>query len=172
MGTFRNQLLALIIGLIAVTQSVTLVAVLARVERSVEARAGEQLAAGGIFIDQLLRFRATQLANGVAVLAADFGFREAVASGDEATMLSAADNHMRRIGAALMLLMDNHGRLLTSTAPLNSGTEDALRQLIAAGDMASDHPHVIAIGEQPYQLFLAPVRAPEVIGWVAMGFAV
>jgi diguanylate cyclase (GGDEF)-like protein len=172
MGSFRNQLLVLIIGLIVVTQSVTLIAVLARVENSVEARAGEQLAAGGNFIDQLLRFRAAQLASGVGVLAADFGFREAVASGDKATMLSAADNHMRRIGAGLMLLLDNHGRLLTSTSRLDSGTEDALRRLIDAGDMASDHPHAIAIAGQPYQLFLTPVRAPEVIGWVAMGFAV
>jgi diguanylate cyclase (GGDEF)-like protein len=172
MGTFRNQLLVLIIGLIVVTQSVTLIAVLARVESSVEVRAGEQLAAGGNFIDQLLRFRAAQLASGVGVLAADYGFREAVASGDKATMLSAADNHMRRIGAGLMLLMDNHGRLLTATSPLDAGTEDALRQLIDVADIASDHPHVIAIAGQPYQLFLTPVRAPEVIGWVAMGFAV
>src|SRR5262245_41830659 len=125
MGSFRNQLLALIIGLIVVTQSVTLVAVLARVASSVEARAGEQLAAGGNFIDQLLRFRAAQLASGVGVLASDYGFREAVASGDKATMLSAADNHMRRIGASLMLLMDNHGRLLTATSALDAGTEDA-----------------------------------------------
>lgn len=109
MGSFRNQLLVLIIGLIVVTQSVTLIAVLARVENSVAARAGEQLAAGGNFIDQLLRFRAAQLASGVGVLAADFGFREAVASGDKATMLSAADNHMRRIGAGLMLLLDTTG---------------------------------------------------------------
>src|SRR5262249_12758010 len=42
MGRFRNQLLVLIIGLIVVTQSVTLVAVLARVETSVAARAEEQ----------------------------------------------------------------------------------------------------------------------------------
>ena len=172
MGSFRNQLLVLIIGLIVVTQSVTLVAVLARVANSVEARAGEQLSAGGNFIEQLLRFRAAQLAGGVSVLAADFGFREAVATGDKATMQSAADNHMRRIGAGLMLLMDSHGRLLTSTSPVDTATEGALRQLIDDADLGSDHPHVIALAGQPYQLFLTPVRAPELIGWVAMGFAV
>ena len=100
MGSFRNRLLVLIIGLVVVTQSVTLVAVLARVERTVEGRAVEQLASGAVFIEQLIRFRAGQLASGVSVLAADFGFREAVASGDRPTMLSAAHNHMQRIGAA------------------------------------------------------------------------
>lgn len=172
MGSFRNQLLALIIGLIVVTQSVTLIAVLARVEGSVAGRAIEQLAAGGNFIEQLLRFRAAQLASGVGVLAQDFGFREAVGSGDKATMRSAADNHMRRIGADLMLLADADGKLLTSTMQVDVGTEGALRQLIDTADMTTDHPHVIALAGRPYQLFLAPVRAPDTIGWVAMGFAV
>jgi diguanylate cyclase (GGDEF)-like protein len=172
MGSFRNQLLALIIGLIIVTQSVTLIAVLARVEGSVAQRATEQLASGSNFIEELLRFRAAQLASAVGVLAQDFGFREAVASGDKATMQSAADNHMRRIGADLMLLTDSQGKLLTSTMPVDPGTGTALHLLIDGADMAKEHPHVIAVAGRAYQMFLAPVRAPDNIGWVAMGFAV
>jgi hypothetical protein len=172
MGSFRNQLLALIIGLIIVTQSVTLIAVLARVEGSVAQRATEQLASGSNFIEQLLRFRAAQLASAVGVLAQDFGFREAVASGDKATMQSAADNHMRRIGADLMLLTDRQGKLLTSTMPIDADTGTALHLLIDGTDMVKEHPHVIAVAGRAYQMFLAPVRAPENIGWVAMGFAV
>src|SRR5215510_4104546 len=76
MGSFRNRLLVLIIALVVVTQSVTLIAVLARVESTVEGRAAEQLTSGAALIEQLMRFRGTQLANGVAVLAADYGFRE------------------------------------------------------------------------------------------------
>jgi len=172
MGSFRNRLLVLIIGLVVVTQSVTLIAVLARVEQTVEGRAAGELGAGGAFIEQMIRFRASQLASGVSVLASDFGFREAMASGDPGTQLSAANNHLRRIGADLMLLLDNHGALLTSTQPVDAGTASALSQLLAAADMAVDRPHVMAIGGRPYQFFVAPVRAPEVIGYVAMGFAV
>jgi diguanylate cyclase (GGDEF)-like protein len=173
MGSFRNRLLALIIGLVIATQSVTLIAVLARVEGTVENRAAEQLTAGGKLIEQFLSFRATQLASGVGVLAADFGFREAVASGDRDTMLSAANNQMHRIGADLMLLLDNRGRLLTSTTvDVDAGTEAALRRLIDASDMTSDRLHVMSLAGRPYQIFLAPVRAPDNIGWVAMGFAV
>src|SRR4029079_19655098 len=94
MGSFRNRLLVLIIGLIVVTQSVTLVAVLARVEQTVEDRAAGELSAGGAFIEQMIRSRASQLANGVSVLASDFGFREAMATADPATQLSAARNHL------------------------------------------------------------------------------
>jgi diguanylate cyclase (GGDEF)-like protein len=169
MGSFRNRLLAVIIGLVCVTQTVTLIAVLARTEHSVEERAAKQLVAGSSFVEQLVRFRAAQLASGVAVLAADFGFREAVASGDRPTMLSAAQNDVQRIGADLMVLIDTHGHVLASTARV---PDSALKRLLTAADMSSDSPHVMVLGGRAYQFFLAPVLAPEVIGWVAMGFAV
>ena len=169
MGSFRNRLLVVIIGLVCVTQTVTLIAVLARTEHSVEDRAAKQLIAGSAFVEQLVSFRAAQLASGVSVLAADFGFREAVASGDGPTMLSAAQNDVQRIGADLMVLIDNHGHMLASTAQVS---EPALQRLLSAADMAADSPHVMVLGGRAYQFFLAPVRAPEVIGWVAMGFAI
>ena len=169
MGSFRNQLLVVIIGLVCVTQTVTLIAVLARTEHSVQERAAKQLVAGSSFVEQLVRFRAAQLASGVAVLAADFGFREAVASGDRPTMLSAAQNDVRRIGADLMVLLDDHGHVLASTAQV---TESSLQRVMSAADLASDRPHVMVLAGRAYQFFLAPVRAPETIGWVAMGFAI
>ncbi len=43
MGSFRKRLLLLIIGLVIVTQTVTLAAVLVSTRRTVEARAAEQL---------------------------------------------------------------------------------------------------------------------------------
>jgi len=169
MGSFRNRLLAVIIGLVCVTQTVTLIAVLARTEHSVLERASKQLIAGSSFVEQLVRFRAAQLASGVAVLAADFGFREAVASGDGPTMLSAAQNDVQRIGADLMVLIDTHGHVLASTAHV---PDSALKRLLSAQDMSSESPHVMLLAGRAYQFFLAPVLAPEVIGWVAMGFAV
>jgi hypothetical protein len=58
-----------------------------------------------------MAFRASQLASGVAVLAADFGFREAVSSHDAPTILSAAENHSRRIDAD-SVLVDTEGSLV------------------------------------------------------------
>jgi len=54
MGSFRNRLLAVIIGLVCVTQTVTLIAVLARTEHSVVERAAKQLVAGSSFVEQLI----------------------------------------------------------------------------------------------------------------------
>jgi len=172
MGSFRKRLLVLIIGLVIVTQTVTLAAVLASTAHNVEARAAEQLRAGGSFVQQLIRFRGGQLANGVGVLAADFGFREAVASGDVPTILSAARNNAQRIGADVVLLLDTKGALVTSTASEVGASHTELANLLRETSASRDQPSFMVFGERPYQLFLAPVRTPETIAWVAMGFLV
>ncbi len=168
MGSFRKRLLVLIIGLVIVTQTVTLAAVLASTAHNVEARAAEQLRAGGSFVQQLIRFRAGQLANGVAVLATDFGFREAVASGDVPTILSAARNNAQRIGADIVLLLDTHGGLLASTAPEAAAGDTSLEGLVRDTHGPRDQPSFMVFGRLSYQFFLAPVRTPETIAWVAM----
>src|ERR1700732_234553 len=170
MGSFRKRLLVLIIGLVIVTQTVTLAAVLASTRRTVETRAAEQLRSGGSLAEQLIRFRAGQLANGVAVLAADFGFREAVASGDSPTILSAARNNAQRIGADMALLLDTRGRVVVSTAPAAAGAAGSLATLLGDASSVRDQPNFRVFGGHSYQFFLAPVRTPETIAWVAMGF--
>jgi diguanylate cyclase len=170
MGSFRKRLLVLIIGLSVVTQTVTLAAVLVGTRRTVETRAAEQLRSGAALAEHLVRFRAEQLANGVAVLAGDFGFREAVASAHTPTILSAAGNGAQRIGADLVLLLDTHGRVLASTAPGVAGAGESLAGLLADVPTRRDEPNFRVFGAQSYQFFLAPVRAPDTIAWVAMGF--
>ena len=170
MGSFRKRLLVLIIGLVVVTQTVTLAAVLVSTRRTVEARAAEQLRSGGAFAEHLIGFRAGQLANGVAVLAADFGFREAVASGDAPTILSAARNNAQRIGADVVLLLDTHGRVLASTALSAADGAASLASLLEDVPSERDRPLFRVLGANSYQFFLAPVRTPEIIAWVAMGF--
>ncbi|HEY6824214.1 MAG TPA: phosphodiesterase, partial [Steroidobacteraceae bacterium] len=155
---------------VIVTQTVTLAAVLLSTRRTVEARAAEELRAGGTLAEHLIGFRAGQLANGVGVLAGDFGFREAVADGHTPTILDAAANQAQRIGADMVLVLDTHGRLLASTAAAAEDAEGSLAGLLEdAGDLR-DQPNFRVFGAHSYQFFLAPVRAPQTIAWVAMGF--
>jgi diguanylate cyclase (GGDEF)-like protein len=172
MRSFRKRLLVLIIGLVIVTQTVTLAAVLASTAHNVEARAAEQLRSGGTFVQQLIRFRAGQLATGVGVLAADFGFREAVASGDVPTILSAAGNNAQRIGADIVLVLDTQGKLIASTSSDAANSHASVANLLKDARGPHDQPSFMVFGQLPYQLFLAPVRTPETIAWVAMGFVV
>jgi hypothetical protein len=172
MNSFRNRLLVLIIGLIAVTQTVTLVAVLESTRRSVESRAAEQLTAGTSYALQLVKFRASQLASGVAVLAADFGFREAVSSHDAPTILSAASNQSRRIDANLLLLVDTQGALIAATERVNPNFVASMDGLIDRALMSPETPHFALLSGNLYQFFAAPVKAPDTIAWLVMGFAV
>jgi diguanylate cyclase (GGDEF)-like protein len=172
MNSFRNRLLVLIIGLIAVTQTVTLVAVLESTRRNVEARAAEQLTAGASYALQLMAFRASQLASGVAVLAADFGFREAVSSHDSPTILSAAENHSRRIDADLLFLVDTEGSLIASSASKDRSSIASMDDLVERALGTPEMPHFELLDGRLHQFFAAPVRAPDTIAWVMLGFAV
>jgi hypothetical protein len=114
-----------------------------------------------------------QLNGAVRVLAADFGFREAVASKDIPTILSAIENHGSRIDAGVVVLIDVDGHVIASTVPELAANDRAeLREMVEHPPSRSDSPAIRMVAGRPYQLVLAPVRAPEVIAWVAMGFVI
>jgi predicted signal transduction protein with EAL and GGDEF domain len=172
MLSFRNRLLILLIGLLVSAETVTFFTALARTKATERQRADAQLVAGAHIAQQLLEYRERLLANAVAVLATDFGMREAVSQGDSATVGSALANHARRIGADLTLALDLNGKLMARGE--DAGPLDP--QLVAAitrgsgGD--SDGAQFIVGDEGVQQVFIAPVLAPDEIGHVAMGFAV
>ena len=82
MQSFRTRILALVLGLVTVTVVATVGAVVIKAREAAGERAAEQLRAGAKLAREVLRFRGAQLNGAVRVLAADFGFREAVASTD------------------------------------------------------------------------------------------
>ena len=168
MRTFRNRLLVLLIGLVVAAQTVTLLAVLVRTSATVQSRAAEQLTAGAMVARRLLNYRAAQLSNAVGVLAADFGLREAIANGDPATIQSAAQNHSRRIGADMLLVLDDNGVAIVASGGARQFSGKAVRPL--TNEIAT--VTYLSTGGGIYQVLAAPVRAPNVIGYVAIGFAV
>jgi hypothetical protein len=167
MRSFRNRLLVLIIGLVIAAQTVTLLAVLGRTQSAVRSRASEQLNAGAAVAKRFLDYRAMQLANAVGVLAADFGLREAVASGDKATILSAARNHARRIGADLLLVLDVEGKVMVASRRIGLLSPDAVSTLTPETTSSA----FLQIDNGSYQVLAVPIRAPDPIAFVAIGFA-
>jgi diguanylate cyclase (GGDEF)-like protein len=172
MDSFRNRLLALIVGLVIATQSVTLVAVLWSTAHESRARADEQLRYGSKVVQQAMRQRAEQLASTVAVLAADAGFKEAVSGGEPATMLSAVTEHATSIPWDLVVFLDADGHLVAASSPYLTAHAPTVQTLMSSVAGGRDAPHLLVVGNRLYQFFVAQVRAPDPIGWVAMGFAV
>lgn len=168
MHSFRNRLLVLITGLVIAAQTVTLLAVLGSTQSAVRSRADQQLHAGAAVARRFMDYRAAQLSNAVGVLAADFGLREAVASGDQATILSAARNHARRIGADLLLVLNTDGAVIAASRQVGPLSREAVSQLTPENKANA----FLQIGNGSYQVLAVPIRAPDPIAFVAIGFAV
>jgi diguanylate cyclase (GGDEF)-like protein len=122
---------------------------------------------------ELLEQRAQRLRQAAAVLASDYGFRDALSSGDLATLESALDNHGGRIGAEVVAAFDTG--LVARAAVLPAGVPRAavLRALEAEGPtLARGGSLAKLLQGRPYQVVMTPVKAPQTVGWVAMGFPI
>ena len=171
--SFQSRLMLLLIGLVAVVQFPTFLAVNYAIQRNVLERADKELDLGTKVFSRLLANRGTQLRDTVQVAASDFAFREAVATGDEETMRSVLVNHGDRINASFALTVTPDGRVSASTTNLIArGTHFPLANLLEQAQRANLVSDVAALDDRPFQIVLAPVKVPERIGWVSMGFAI
>jgi diguanylate cyclase (GGDEF)-like protein len=114
-----------------------------------------------------------RLGQAVTLLASDFGFRQAVATGDRNTIASALANHARRIDADVALVVDANGRLtvdarLADVSLENFPFPDLMRQAHDDGVGAG----LVLLAGRAYQLVVVPVRAPLPIASLAMGFEI
>jgi diguanylate cyclase (GGDEF)-like protein len=172
MRSFRSRILALVLGLVTVVLTATIIAVVVKARAEVARQATLQLRSAADTAREVLKFRGNQLTNAVEVLTADFGFKEAVASTDTPTLTSAVANYRSRIGADILIVLDPEGRPVASTlATLSARTREDLQTLVAADADGQLMRLYRLIDGRPYQLVLAPVLAPDPIGWAAMGFA-
>jgi diguanylate cyclase (GGDEF)-like protein len=170
--SFRGRILALVLGLVTGLLCATLLAVVLHTRAEVGRQAARQLRSAADTAREMLRFRGDQLTSAAEVLTSDFGFKEAVASADTGTLLSAIINDRSRIGADAILVFGTDGRLLASTLGTPSTRTVAdLQRLIGTDTDASMLRLFHLIDGRPYQLVIAPVLAPEPIGWTAMAFA-
>jgi diguanylate cyclase (GGDEF)-like protein len=122
-----------------------------------------EMAASSAVFDRLWKLRADQLAQTADVLARDFGFREAVATGDEETILSALDNLQSRFGLDAAFIIDPDGAII---ARGDTASGPALLDILKAKPDASG---VLMLNSEPFQAVAAPINAPTLIGWVVFG---
>ena len=170
--SFRGKLLLLTILPLAVAQIVTLFNVIQVVEEDVERRARESLIIGGAVVNEFLRGRGEQIEASVKVLAADFGLKEAAATGHAATIQSVLSNHSRRIGADIALLLDLDGTSIASSSGMTHVTRSDLLRLIENAREKSSAQSTAIFDGDTYHTFTMPVRAPVAMAWVVLGFRI
>ena len=159
--------------LLLAVQATGFAVVRATLERNARGQVARELDVDENVWQRLLVQHAERLRQGAALLAADYGFRLAVGSGDQETIQSALQNHGNRIGAGITALLDTQLNVRAiSQAPGLGDVHGALAQVLPV--LASDDGtlgRVAAVGSQPYQFVLVPLRAPVQVGWVLMGFS-
>ena len=172
-SSFQARIASVLILLLLVVVGALYFAVQAATNVAVRSQAREQLDVGTRVFEQLLDVRGRQLHDAVQVLAADFGFKTAVASGDRATIRSALANHGTRINADAVMMLGLDGSLAVSTDPRISGqTAARLSARVMAQQRAGGQIFLMPIGDSIYHLVQATVSAPLPIARVMMGFRV
>jgi EAL domain-containing protein (putative c-di-GMP-specific phosphodiesterase class I)/GGDEF domain-containing protein len=159
----RTKLTVLYAGLFAGVVLLISLVVYTVVSNNVTRLVREELVASGTVFDRVWALRAAQLENGAGLLSRDFGFREAIASNDQATIRSALDNLKVRLGIDQAFMVGADGRLIAADgAPAGSIAPDALRAM--EGDETASG--VLMIGGAPHEVVSVPILAPTVMGWV------
>lgn len=169
----RTRIIVFFVALLAAVQIAALVLVNNANIRNASTKTDEEFAVGQRVFEQLLTQNRARLTLAARVLAADFGFREAIASSDVDTILSALDNHGSRIGADVMSLVSLDQRILADTlSPQQVAQPYPFENLIELAAEQGNASSIEVINGRAYQIVLVPVLAPIPIAWVSMGFVV
>ena len=121
-----------------------------------------QLQSSGAVYDRLWQQRAHELQNAAQLLARDFGFRAAVATGDHATMQSALGNAAARLRVGNAFIVTADGRVTAIDPSIPASETGRLWEPLDEGRLTG----VSMLAGRPQQLVAAPIMAPTLIGWV------
>lgn len=126
-------------------------------ERSVQ----RELQASVAAFDQLWQMNASHMEANAAVLAADFGFREAVATEDTETIASAVSNAQARLDGLQAGVAFPDGQFIMADGQKSQLPEDVYNALIEQGEAAG----VVHVDGKYYQSVAVPIMAPMLAGW-------
>ena len=171
-SSFQARVASVLILLLLVVIGALYFSVKAATNSAVRSQALAQLDVGARVFERLLDVRGRRLADGVQLLAADFGFRDAVASGDSATMRSVLLNHGKRINASDMILLGMDGKVLASTlSEVPEGSTFKYDQSLREARRNRQVMLIVPLQGKPHLLVEASVLAPLPIARVVMGFS-
>jgi diguanylate cyclase (GGDEF)-like protein len=166
----QTRIIVFFVALLALVQVAAFWFVNAANSRNAHNKVAEELNVGQRVFARVLDQNAEKLKLSARVLAADFAFREAIATHDTGTIASVLANHGARIGAGAMVFVDLDGLVVADTlAPQANTRSFEYPELLA---MNTPGASLEVLDGRAFQLVAVPVLAPLPIGWVVMGFAV
>lgn len=143
------------------------------IEQTAQNTLREELRVGSRVFQHLLRQNSEKLVEATSVLTYDFGFREAIATRDRETILSALRNHSARIKATGMAVVGLDGVVVADTlSGANAGNSYAHPELVERAMQVGRTSGIRLIKTQAYQVVVVPVLAPLPIAWVSMTYII
>ncbi len=109
------RIVALFLTLLLVVQRSRFAVIREGIEHNARRAVDAQLASAERLLRRLIAQQAQTLAQAARLLAADYGFRSAVATGDRETLGDALANQAERVGATVALFTDAGGMLQAAT---------------------------------------------------------
>lgn len=172
--TLERRIAVVFVGLLVFVMLPMLLIVARSGEAIIAAESQRQLAAGARNFSNLVDRDRRQLELAASVLSGDFGFREAIATQDRATVDSVLRNHGYRIGARVMMVVALEGTVIVDTQRPGQAARpfpfgDLLREARQTG--RGGGVALMADGRL-YQVVIVPILAPVRVAWVVMGFPV
>ncbi len=168
----QTRIIVFFVALLALVQVAAFWFVNAANSGNARAKVEEELNVGQRVFARLLEQNADKLKLSARVLAADFAFREAIATHDNRTISSVLANHGARIGADAMVFVDLDGNVVADTLrPQAQAHAFEFPALVRPGSSGANAAMEV-LDDRAFQLVAVPVLAPVPIGWVVMGFAV
>ena len=164
--TFRSlklRIAVLYAALFAAVLAVVMVLVNATIERFGENSASRDMAASARVFDEIVELRARQMRASTDVLARDFGFREAMATGDAPTLSSALRNLRDRTQASSAFVVGLEGEMVGDGSGALPPVEEIWSQLDEG-----EAKGVIALGNQLALAAASPIEAPDLMGWLVL----
>ncbi|MCU1230312.1 MAG: hypothetical protein JWO97_3196 [Acidobacteria bacterium] len=171
--SFQARLIYLLIAVLVLLEAGTLISLYVAGQRTLRGIIVNELRVGARVLERILDTRAKQLSDFLRVLALDFAFREAIASGDQPTITSALTNSRSRIDADAVVLIGLDGTVTADTlGGRMAGRKFPFASLLKIAEERGEASGTVSFSGRPYQFVIVPVLGPRPIAWICAGFEV
>ncbi len=166
----HRRIVIVFLGLLLLVQAASFWTLRRGIEANGRREVTESMRAGELLLRRLLAQNTERLKSTATLLAADYGFRSAIAVGDAATLTDALANQADRIEASIAVFIDPTGRPVASTLADPRDMLDRLAADARADPVGRGDTGLQVKGGLPFQIVTVAVKAPTLIGRVVMGF--
>src|SRR5262250_2927859 len=156
----QTRIIVFFVALLAVVQVVAFWFVNAANSNIARTKVEDELVVGQRVFARLLDQNAEKLKLSARVLAADFAFREAIATHDNRTIASVLTNHGARIGADAMLFVNLDGQVISDTLRPLAEQHPFEYPALLGDSSAGASAGMEELDGRAFQLVSVPVRAP------------